>query len=60
MTFVERTQHLPEAKRLEFVLDRYWPVACDARGKRISSGLYEMGVGLCWVEVLRWVLFLNE
>ena len=49
VTFVEWTQHLPEAERLAFatdVLDRYQRVACDAPGEENFFRFYQMDVTL--------------
>jgi len=47
VTFVEWTQHLPEAERLNFVrdvLDRYRPVACNAPGEENFFRFYQMDI----------------
>jgi trans-aconitate 2-methyltransferase len=49
VTFVEWTQHLPEAERLAFVtdvLDRYQPVAADAPGEENLFRFYQMDITL--------------
>ncbi len=49
MTFVEWTQHLPEAERLAFVtdvLDRYQQVAADAPGEENFFRFYQMDITL--------------
>jgi len=49
VTFVEWTQHLPEAGRLDFVkdvLDRYQPVACDSPGEENFFRFYQMDIML--------------
>jgi trans-aconitate 2-methyltransferase len=49
VTFVEWTQHLPEADRPSFaadVLDRYQAVACDAPGEENFFRFYQMDVTL--------------
>lgn len=49
VTFVEWTQHLPEAQRLDFVkdvLDRYRPIACDASGEENFFRFYQMDISL--------------
>jgi trans-aconitate 2-methyltransferase len=49
VTFVEWTQHLPEAERLNFVtdaLDRYQSVACDAPGEENFFRFYQMDITL--------------
>lgn len=49
VTFIEWTQHLPEAQRLDFVkdvLDRYQPVACDAPGEENFFRFYQMDIML--------------
>ena len=49
VTFVEWTQHLPEARHLGFikdVLDRYQPVACDASGEENFFRFYQMDIML--------------
>ena len=49
VTFVEWTQHLPEAERLAFitdVLDRYQPVAADAPGEEHLFRFYQMDITL--------------
>jgi trans-aconitate 2-methyltransferase len=49
VTFVEWTQHLPQAERLEFVkdvLDRYQPVACDSPGEENLFRFYQMDIAL--------------
>ncbi len=49
VTFVEWTQHLPEALRLVFitdVLDRYRHVAADAPGEENLFRFYQMDITL--------------
>jgi trans-aconitate methyltransferase len=49
VTFVEWTQHLPEAERLAFVsevLDRYQEVAADASGEENLFRFYQMDITL--------------
>jgi trans-aconitate 2-methyltransferase len=49
VTFVEWTQHLPEAERLAFVtdaLDRYQKVAADAPGEENLFRFYQMDITL--------------
>jgi trans-aconitate 2-methyltransferase len=49
VTFVEWTQHLPEADRLGFatnVLDHYQKVACDAPGEENFFRFYQMDITL--------------
>jgi len=49
VTFVEWTQHLPEAERIAFVtdvLDRYRQVAADAPGQENLFRFYQMDITL--------------
>jgi trans-aconitate 2-methyltransferase len=49
VTFIAWTQHLPEAKRLDFVndvLDRYQHVACDSPGEENLFRFYQMDITL--------------
>ena len=49
VTFIEWTQHLPEAQQLDFVkdvLDRYQPVACDISGEENFFRFYQMDIML--------------
>jgi hypothetical protein len=49
VTFVEWTQHLPEAERPAFVtdvLDRYRIVAADASGEKSYFRFYQMDIVL--------------
>ena len=49
VTFVEWTQHLPEAARLDFVadvLDRYQKVACTGPGEENFFRFYQMDIRL--------------
>ena len=49
VTFVEWTQHIPEAKRAEFVtdvLDRYQRVAADSAGEENFFRFYQMDIAL--------------